>query len=90
MKERNIYEDLWPWHININITVVNIKHRFVFYLKQDVSETLRYLSLKVAHTQLGPDRDWLSLLGPTEYIPPESGNIDIPKRNILNKRDDNG
>jgi hypothetical protein len=29
---------LWRWHINITITILDITHRPVFYLKHDVSE----------------------------------------------------
>jgi hypothetical protein len=31
--------DLWRWYINITITILDIIHRPVFYLKHDCSET---------------------------------------------------
>jgi hypothetical protein len=30
---------LWRWYINITITILDIMHRPVFYLKHDISET---------------------------------------------------
>jgi hypothetical protein len=45
---------LWRWYINITITILDIIHRPVFYLKHDVSETGFCLHLRVELTQLGP------------------------------------
>jgi hypothetical protein len=43
----NVIVGLWRWYINITITILDIIHRPVFYLKHDVSETGFYLRLKV-------------------------------------------
>jgi hypothetical protein len=45
---------LWLWYINITITILDIIHRIVFYLKLDISETGFCLCLQVEHTQLSP------------------------------------
>jgi hypothetical protein len=42
----------WRWYINITITILDIMHRPVFYLKHDVSETGFCLRLQVEPTQL--------------------------------------
>jgi hypothetical protein len=60
-----------------------IRHH-VFYLEHNALETGFCLRLQVEPTQLGPidiasldlwtrGRDWLKLLDPTEYVPPEDG-----------------
>jgi hypothetical protein len=38
---------LWRWYINITITILDIIHRFVLYLKHDESETALCLRLQV-------------------------------------------
>jgi hypothetical protein len=38
---------LWRWYINITITIVDIIHRLVFYLKHVASETGFCLRLQV-------------------------------------------
>jgi hypothetical protein len=43
---------LWRWYINITITILNIIHRPVLYLKHSLSETGFCLHLQVVHTQL--------------------------------------
>jgi hypothetical protein len=48
-------------YINVTITILEIIHRPVFYLKQNVSETEFYPSLLVEPVQLGPierDNPW--------------------------------
>jgi hypothetical protein len=53
---------LWRWYINITITILDIIHRPVFYLRHDVSETGFYLRLQVKPTQLSSiDRGSLCL-----------------------------
>jgi hypothetical protein len=43
---------LWRWYIDITITILDIIHRPVFYLKHDVSETGLCLRIQVEPTQL--------------------------------------
>jgi hypothetical protein len=45
---------IWRWNINITVTILDIIHRSVFYLKDYVSETGFRLRLKAELTQLGP------------------------------------
>jgi hypothetical protein len=45
-----LFMGLGRWYINITITILDIIHRTVFYLKHDVSEF--YHSLQVEPTQL--------------------------------------
>jgi hypothetical protein len=45
---------LWRWYINITITILDIIHRPVFYLKRNVSEIGFYSRLQVEPTQVGP------------------------------------
>jgi hypothetical protein len=45
---------LWRWYINITITVLDIIHRPVFYLKHNFKETGFCLSLQMETTQQGP------------------------------------
>jgi hypothetical protein len=52
---------LWRWYINTTITILDIIHRPVSYLKHDISETGFCLRLLVSG-----DRDKLYLMGPTE------------------------
>jgi hypothetical protein len=53
---------LWRWYINITITILNIMHRPVFYLKDEISGTEFCLRLQVESTQLDPvDRSVLPL-----------------------------
>jgi hypothetical protein len=83
---------LWRWYINITITILDIIHRPVFYLKHDVSKTGFYFRLQAETSQMGPidraslclllvvllvsgDRVYLCLLRPSEYVPPEEGDI---------------
>jgi hypothetical protein len=42
------------WYINITITILDITHRPVLYLKHGVSEIISYLRLQVESTQMGP------------------------------------
>jgi hypothetical protein len=42
------------WYINITITILDIIHRSLFYVKHNVSETGLYLSFQVEPTQFGP------------------------------------
>jgi hypothetical protein len=49
-----IYRCLWRWYININITILYIIQRPVFYLKLIVSEPVFCLRLQVQPTQLSP------------------------------------
>jgi hypothetical protein len=60
------------WYINITITILDIIHRPVFYLKRDVSDTGFYLILQEERNQFGPidvcilsgpDGKWLYTLG---------------------------
>jgi hypothetical protein len=63
----------------MTISILDIIHRTVFYLKHDVSETAFCLRIQVEPTQLG------------QASPPEDGNIlQYPKRRVLNKRQDDG
>jgi hypothetical protein len=56
---------LWRWYINITITILDIIHRPVFYLKLNVSETGICLRLQVESTQFSPiDRASLCLWTP--------------------------
>jgi hypothetical protein len=53
---------LWWWYINIIITVLDIIHHPVFYLKHDVLETGLCLCLQAEPSQLNPiDRPSLHL-----------------------------
>jgi hypothetical protein len=45
---------LWPCYINITITILDIIHRPVFYLKHDGYEIGFDFRLQVELTQLGP------------------------------------
>jgi hypothetical protein len=45
---------LWKWYINVTNNILDIIHRPVCYLKQDVSETGLCPGLQVEATQLGP------------------------------------
>jgi hypothetical protein len=45
---------LWRWYINITITIFNIIHRPLFYLKHDASETGFCLRPQVRPTEMGP------------------------------------
>jgi hypothetical protein len=40
--------------MNITITILDIIHRLVFYLKQDVSKTGFWVHLEVKSSQVGP------------------------------------
>jgi hypothetical protein len=72
-------------YINITITILDIIHRLVFYLKHHVSETGFCLQVKVARRQR------LYLFGPTEEIAPEDGDrIQSPKLCVLSKKYDDG
>jgi hypothetical protein len=53
----------WRWHIDIIITILDIIHRPVFYLKHNVSDTGLCLRLQVEHTQLS-QIDGISLCCP--------------------------
>jgi hypothetical protein len=76
---------LWRWYINITITILDIIHRPVFYLKYDISETGICLRLQVEPTQLGP------IDGASFCVPPEDGDrIQSPKRHVFNKRQNDG
>jgi hypothetical protein len=44
---------MWRWYINITITILDIIHRPVLYLKLNVSETGFCLRLRVKLTQFG-------------------------------------
>jgi hypothetical protein len=44
----------WWWYINITITILDIIHRPVFYLKHNVSETAFCPNLQVEPSQLSP------------------------------------
>jgi hypothetical protein len=44
---------LWRWYINIIITILDIIHLRVFYIKLNVSETGLYLRLQVEPIQSG-------------------------------------
>jgi hypothetical protein len=46
--------DLRRWYINVTITILDIIHRPVFYLKQNVSVTGFFFRLQMEPTQLGP------------------------------------
>jgi hypothetical protein len=83
--------------MNIRITILDIIHSLVFYLKCNVSETGLCLHLQVEHIQLDPldrdtlsgDRGYLYLLARTKYVLPEYGDrMQSPKRCVLNKRQD--
>jgi hypothetical protein len=70
--------------LNIAITILDIIYRPVFCLKHELSETGFRLTLS-------EDRECLYLLGPTEVVPPEDGDrIQSSKRQVLNKRQDDG
>jgi hypothetical protein len=45
---------LWQWYINITITILDIIHRSVFYLKYDISEPEFCFCLQVQPTPLDP------------------------------------
>jgi hypothetical protein len=66
---------LWRRYINITITILDIIHRSIFYLKQNVSETGFCLRLQVESIQLYRiDTASLRLrplymLGPAQYVP---------------------
>jgi hypothetical protein len=49
-KRLMLYICLWRWYINITITILDIIHRLVFYLKYNVSETEFCLRLEVVRT----------------------------------------
>jgi hypothetical protein len=36
---------LWPWYINVTVSILDIIHRPLFYFKHDVSETVPALRL---------------------------------------------
>jgi hypothetical protein len=44
--------DLWRWYINVTITILDIIHHSVFYLKRNVSETRFCLRLHMEPTQM--------------------------------------
>jgi hypothetical protein len=82
-EERSI--GLWRRYINATITILDIIDRFVFYLKHDVSEIVFFLRLQVEPTQLGPidRRDYLYLLGSTEYVSLKSGQNPVSETSCL-------
>jgi hypothetical protein len=41
---------VWRWYINITITILDIMHRPVFYLKHDVSETESRINISPSQT----------------------------------------
>jgi hypothetical protein len=45
-----LFVGLWRWYINITVTILDIIHRPVFYLNQNISETEFYLRLQVEIT----------------------------------------
>jgi hypothetical protein len=49
-----LFVGLWRWYINITITILDIIHRPVFYLKHGVSEAGFCLRLQLGLTQVGP------------------------------------
>jgi hypothetical protein len=94
---------LWRRYSNITNTVLDIIHRSVFYWNHDVSKTGFCLRLQVESIELGPiykgsfylrwcpKIGYVYVLGPTEYVSTEDGDrIQSPKRNVLNKRQDDG
>jgi hypothetical protein len=82
---------LCRWYINIAITILDIIHRPVFYLKDDVSETGFCLCLQLEPVQVGQYKNQSLSPEPPENISPEYGNIiQSPKFCDLNKRQDDG
>jgi hypothetical protein len=76
---------LWRWYINITITILDIIHRPVSYLKHSFSQTGFGLRLRMVATQLGP----------TGRAVPVSGHqlgdrIQSQTLYALNKRQDDG
>jgi hypothetical protein len=55
---------LWRWYINITVTISDINHRPVIYLKHDVSETGFCLRIQAEPTQLSPVVGLVSVSGP--------------------------
>jgi hypothetical protein len=55
---------LWRWYSNIAITILDIIHRPVLYLKHNTTETGSYLRRQVEPIQFRPDE--LFRLGQTE------------------------
>jgi hypothetical protein len=45
---------LWRWYINITITILDIVHRPVFYLNDDILEIGFFLRFQMESTQLDP------------------------------------
>jgi hypothetical protein len=61
--------DLWRWHINITITILDIIHHPVLYRKHGISETGFSLRLQEEPTQVGPlERASLCLRLMTENV----------------------
>jgi hypothetical protein len=70
---------LWRWYVNITITILNIIHRPLFYLKHDISETGSHLRFRLERTHLWPiDRATIYLR--------TGDRIQSPKSCVLNKR----
>jgi hypothetical protein len=59
---------LLRWYINVAITILDIIHRPVFYLKYNGFKTRFCFHFQVKPTQSG-DRNYL--LSPTKFVPPE-------------------
>jgi hypothetical protein len=45
---------LWRWYVNVTVTNLDITHRPLFYLEDNVSETESCPSIQVKCIQLGP------------------------------------
>jgi hypothetical protein len=70
------------YYSDTSVTILDIIHRPVFYLKRNVSETGFCLRLQLVS---------LRTLGPNEQVPPEGGDkIQSPKRCVLCKIQDDG
>jgi hypothetical protein len=67
---------LWRWYINTIVTIQDITHRPVSYLKHNVSETGFCLRLQI---EPGRKKRQLYRMGPTEYILPEDGDNTVPE-----------
>jgi hypothetical protein len=82
------------WYINLTITILDIIHRPVFYLKHSFSQTESNLRVQVVPTQLDltdGNSDYLCRLDTTEKVLPEDGDkIQSPKYFVLNKRQYDG
>jgi hypothetical protein len=71
------------WYINITITILDIIHRLVFYLKHDVSEAGFCLRLQTEPTQMGLIEEPSLSQDPSGQVPHEDGDkIQSPKRRV--------